>query len=114
MGAMGGAGLDPSSARRRSGQRVFQEWLSTPVQSPRQMRQEFQLKLYFAQRESQELWAHLLDLQRTACQHWLTNQQSLAGEAGEAHSYAWLVEQYRIGQIQAMLDWLEFCATHQV
>ena len=97
-----------------NGQRAFQEWLFTPVQAPRQMRQEFQLKLYFAKRESQELCARLIAAQRTACQHWLTNHQSLASEEDEANSYAWLVDQYRIGQIQAMLDWIELCAKEKV
>jgi PadR family transcriptional regulator, regulatory protein AphA len=92
-----------------SGQRALHEWLSTPVQAPRQMRQEFHLKLYFAQRESQELWAQLIAVQRTACQRWLESHQSLAMEEGKTHSYAWLVDQYRTGQIQAMLAWLDLC-----
>jgi PadR family transcriptional regulator AphA len=92
-----------------NGQHAFQEWLASPVQTPRQMRQEFQLKLYFAQRESQELWARLINAQRTACERWLASHQSVAIIEEDNHSYAWLVDQYRIGQIQAMLDWLELC-----
>jgi len=92
-----------------SGRSAFQEWLSTPVQTPRQMRQEFQLKLYFAQRESQDLYMRLIAVQRTACQRWLENHQSKAVEEDEIHSFAWLVDQYRLGQIQAMLAWLDLC-----
>jgi hypothetical protein len=39
----------------------------------------------------------------------LVSHQAQAVEEKESHSYAWLVDQYRIGQIQAMLDWLDFC-----
>jgi len=95
------------------GQCAFQEWLSTPVDAPRQMRQEFQAKLYFAQGESQELRARLIASQRSACQQWLTSHQSQAVEEKDHYSYTWLVDQYRVGQIQAMLDWLDFCQETQ-
>ncbi|OGO38519.1 MAG: hypothetical protein A2W35_17110 [Chloroflexi bacterium RBG_16_57_11] len=91
------------------GQRAFQEWLSTPVHAPRYMRQEFQAKLYFAQGGSPEQFARLVALQRTACQGWLADHQSQAVEEKDGHAYAWLVDQYRVGQIQAMLDWLDLC-----
>lgn len=92
------------------GQHVFDEWLSTPVQAPRQMRQEFQLKLFFAQREGQETLKYLIELQHAACLIWLKNHQTIAGIETEVFSYPRMVDQYRIGQIQAMIDWLEFCA----
>lgn len=91
------------------GQRAFQEWMSTPVDAPRQMRQEFQAKLYFAQHAGEQQRDQLIDSQRAACQRWLTDHQSQAVEEKDHRSYAWLVDQYRIGQIQAMLDWLDFC-----
>ena len=109
--------LQPQKARpaRRvfsltaAGERTFQDWLSTPVQAPRQMRQEFQAKLYFSQRESQEAPERLIAVQRAACQHWLEYQQTLAIKDDHDHSYAWQVDQYRVGQIRAMLDWLDIC-----
>ncbi len=73
------------------------------------MRQEFQLKLYFAQRESQDLYMRLIAVQRTACQLWLEKYQSKAVEESKIHSFAWRVDQYRLGQIQAMLAWLDLC-----
>jgi PadR family transcriptional regulator AphA len=92
-----------------SGQRAFQEWLATPVQAPRQLRQEFQAKLYFVQRESPEIRSRLVAVQRAACQRWLASLQSQATEEVKAHSYTWLLHQYRLGQIQAMLAWLDLC-----
>lgn len=109
--------LQPQEARptRRvyqlttSGQRAFQEWLSAPVQAPRQLRQEFQAKLFFARSENPEVRSHLITAQRAACQRWLANFQSQAAEDSLADPYNWLVDQYRLGQIQAMLDWLDLC-----
>jgi PadR family transcriptional regulator AphA len=111
--------LQPQEARpaRRvyqltaNGKRAFQEWLSCPVQAPRQIRQEFQAKLFFAHRETPEVRSRLVETQRLACQHWLENYQSQNVEEGEAPSYAWLVDQYRLGQIQAVLIWLDLCDT---
>jgi DNA-binding PadR family transcriptional regulator len=91
------------------GQNAFQEWLSTPVEAPRQMRQEFQAKLYFAQSGSAEQRARLIASQRAACQGWLANHQAQAAKQKDNHPYAWLVDRYRIGQIQAMSDWLDLC-----
>jgi len=92
-----------------SGRQAFREWLTTPVQAPRQLRQEFQAKLYFAQIEGREACAQLIAVQRQTCQEWLAVQNTLAGRDGTGLVYAWLVDQYRVGQIQAMLDWLDIC-----
>ena len=91
------------------GQQAFEVWLSTPVQAPRQMRQEFQLKLYFARRQNQEALKRLLELQQAACENWLKNHQNSGGPEEKEQSFAWMVDQYRIGQVQAMLDWLALC-----
>ncbi len=90
------------------GQEAFQSWLFSPVPRPRQMRQEFQTKLYFARQAGGEACARLIAVQRLACQEWLDAQKTTAAGVG-GDSYAWLVDQYRVGQIQAMLDWLDLC-----
>lgn len=94
----------------RRGQSAFASWLSTPVQKPRQMRQEFQAKLFFARSEGPEAFRRLLEAQRQACQRWLESQATLAGHESGSQGFAWLVDQYRLGQIQAMLAWLDQCA----
>lgn len=93
-----------------TGQEAFQNWLSSPVQRPRQMRQEFQAKLYFAHLQGSEACDWLIAVQRRACQQWLAQRKGSSAElelAGE--TFAWLVDKYRAGQIQAMLDWLDIC-----
>ena len=91
------------------GQDAFQAWLSTPVHTPREMRQEFQAKLYFSRLAGREAAAQLITAQTQACQQWLTVHKSAASEENNGKSYVWLVDQYRIGQIHAMLDWLDIC-----
>ena len=92
-----------------SGEAAFQAWLFSPVSRPRHMRQEFQAKLYFAQQQGSQACARLIDAQRQACRQWLADQNTFADHEDAADAYAWLVDQYRAGQIQAMLDWLDVC-----
>lgn len=92
-----------------NGKAAFQNWLSSPVKRPRQMRQEFHAKLYFAHRVSGEACAQLIDLQRQACQEWLEAQNTSIEQESDGNSYIWLVDQYRLGQVRAMLDWLDVC-----
>jgi len=92
-----------------TGQETFATWLKTPVDTPRQMRQEFHVKLYFAQLEGKDACASLLAAQRQACQKWLAAHQALADRDRTDSTYTWLVDQYRVGQIQAILDWLDTC-----
>ncbi len=92
-----------------AGERAFLAWLSQPVERGRQLRLEFLAKLYFARGESQETALELVEKQRHVCQRWLTGQQARA-KAAEAHPYDRLVHQFRQGQIEAMLAWLDHCA----
>ncbi len=90
------------------GRRAFLTWLRTPVDQPRRMRQEFLLKLFFAQRESRPATRRLLSLQRAACRAWLTRQRAETPPGGRG-SYPSLVHAFRTGQIKAMLTWIDKC-----
>lgn len=89
------------------GVEAFENWLAAPVERPRQMRQEFQVKLYFAQLEGAEVCARLIDEQRRMCHQWLAEQLSAAEQDRDQKVHLWLVDRYREGQIQAMLNWLD-------
>jgi DNA-binding PadR family transcriptional regulator len=88
------------------GQAVFQDWLKRPVNVPRLMRQEFIAKYYFSCQEGKEQARELIDLQRAACQGWL---EKLEPTNREPTSFNWLIYQYRVGQIKAILAWLDTC-----
>jgi DNA-binding PadR family transcriptional regulator len=87
------------------GVKAFEEWLTTAVATPRQMRQEFMAKLYFARKEGPEMVARLVKGQKAVCTRWLEKQQAQAAALAPG-AYEWLVCQYRIRQLESMLSWL--------
>jgi DNA-binding PadR family transcriptional regulator len=93
-----------------SGEKAYLNWVQSPVAHGRDVRLNFLIKFFFAQREGNEVVARLLERQKAACQEWLRQQEELAeSRLGNGQQYAWLVCQFRIGQLQAMLDWLDIC-----
>ena len=88
------------------GKAALVTWLRTPVEHGRDFRLEFLAKLYFAQREGEEVLHALFEAQRRLCQEWLTLQQA-ALEAQEPNTFEWLVYRFRLGQVQAILEWLD-------
>lgn len=93
-----------------SGRAAFREWLSTPVARAREMRLEFLAKLYFAQETDQALVSTLISDQRHVCTGWLADLRQQAAALGDAQPYTWLVFQFRISQVEAILHWLDSCA----
>lgn len=91
------------------GTEAFMAWLQTPVDHGRRLRLEFLAKLYFARRQGKSKAIDLIEAQRSTCREWLAEQRRRARTAQE-QPYDWLVHQFRVGQIEAMLDWLDTCA----
>jgi len=91
------------------GQEAFAEWLVTPVAHGRDFRLEFLAKLYFASRDDPANTATLIATQQLACHEWLIDLRVQAETLSEVRDYDWLVVQFRIGQIEAILAWLDIC-----
>lgn len=91
-----------------AGQETFLGWLSSPVARPRDLRQEFQARLYFARREGRPVYERLIAAQQQACQEWLAQEQAERERYAE-NTFPRLVREFRVGQIQATLDWLNIC-----
>jgi len=91
------------------GRAAFDRWLVLPVEHGRDFRLEFLAKLYFASQEDPAVVARLLAAQRAACQVWLGDLRAQADTIGGERDYDWLVLQFRIGQIDAVLAWLDTC-----
>lgn len=97
-----------------TGAAAFRDWQQSPVGHGRSLRLEFLVKLYFARLEGAEATARLLAAQRAQCAEWLANEQEIvAEERGNGRRYGRLVHQFRLGQIQAMLAWLDQCEAEQ-
>lgn len=93
-----------------AGQQAFERWAATPVEHGRDFRLEFLAKLYFASQADLALAGVLVAEQQAACRGWLAELRAQAAPLEPARGYDWLVLQFRIGQIEAALDWLGQCA----
>ncbi len=88
-----------------AGRQMFDAWLSTPVEHPRDMRQEFLAKLFFARRAG---FANaLIAWQRELCQKWLDNWTREFEKLHPDQVDERLVFQLRILQVKALLEWLD-------
>jgi PadR family transcriptional regulator, regulatory protein AphA len=92
------------------GETAFLDWVQSPVKHGRSLRLEFLVKLYFARREGAAVGGHLLAAQQAQGQVWLAAaEKRVAVENENGRQYGRLVHQFRLGQIQAMLAWLQEC-----
>jgi len=92
-----------------AGRETFWTWLQSPVQHGRKLRLEFLAKLYFAQQEEPAIALGLIEEQRGACLAWLNTEHDKVEALEGEHPYERLVHQFRLGQLEAMLTWLDTC-----
>lgn len=91
------------------GRKAFQSWFRSPVRTGRAMRVSFLSRLYFALRENPAEALRLINKQIEETGSW---RESLSAQLHRLDTPDFISEQvftFRIGQIQAMLDWLEEC-----
>jgi PadR family transcriptional regulator, regulatory protein AphA len=116
------ASLEPQGSRppRRllhltpAGRRAFDQWLVAPVAHGRDFRLEFLAKLYFASQDDPATAGTLILHQQAECRAWLYDLRAQAAKLEELRRYDWLVLQFRIGQIESILAWLDLCAATAV
>lgn len=93
------------------GKTAFEAWVEAPVAHGRDFRLEFLAKLFFAAEASPQAAATLIDRQRDVCREWLDDLRRQEEAIDRERPYEWLVMQFRRSQIEAILGWLETCAT---
>jgi len=93
-----------------SGLAAFDRWLRTPVAHGRDFRLEFLAKLFFAGQAGARAVSSLIERQLQACHSWLVDLEAQAAVLQRERQYDWLVVQFRIYQIQAIVSWLDTCA----
>lgn len=91
-----------------AGRARFLEWVSQPVPSMRDMRVEFPAKLYFMRCLALPGVRDLLAAQEDVCRLQLERLQQAAART-VVHDIDRLVFEFRCGQIQAALAWLQTC-----
>lgn len=88
-----------------SGRQAFLHWLQTPVDGIRLMRVELLGKLYLARTLDPEIVERVIDRQAEACRVSLRD----LGDAMPGPGFEDLVLRFRAGQIEAALEWLDYC-----
>lgn len=87
-----------------TGEKVFLNWMISPVTAARDFRQDFLAKLFFANNVESTLFEDLIRQQRSVCGKWLSSLQTQLNAGSE---FEHQVLAFRIYQVQAILDWLE-------
>lgn len=93
-------------ALTESGRRTFYDWLTSPVTAPRLVRQEFFAKVFFAKRENKNVVQNLIEVQHVVCRNWVEDFKLRLADSKQ-ESFSWVMYQYRLGQVQALQDWLD-------
>jgi len=88
------------------GKKAFEDWLSTIVIHPRDFRQEFMLRYYFHLKYQPDKVNDLINQQKIECNLWLVNTMTLIENVIETDQFKKSVIQFRIFQIQSMINWL--------
>jgi DNA-binding PadR family transcriptional regulator len=88
------------------GQQTFYAWRGSPVQHGREIRQEFLAKLYFTLQVDNDTTLELIEAQRGLCYDWINDIEYSLDNSSESQLFEKIVYQYRITQIQAILNWL--------
>jgi PadR family transcriptional regulator, regulatory protein AphA len=91
------------------GRAMFAEWLVQPVAHGRAFRQEFMAKLYFAQHAGAETVGVLITRQRAVLSERLDAFKKQLAALSGIEPLDRLVIQFRIGQLDATLHWLDQC-----
>jgi DNA-binding PadR family transcriptional regulator len=92
-----------------AGQTAFDSWVTTPVAHGRDLRLEFLAKLFFAAKNGSTAVAALVERQRAACDDWLADLRRQLDSIPTSRPFDRLVIEFRIRQIQAIVDWLDIC-----
>jgi len=89
------------------GRDVFLDWVRRPTPYLRHIRVEFLARLYFFQELSLPGLEQLVAEQKTVCQAQVERFERLTGETGD--QYRRLVLDFRRGQLEAVIQWLDRC-----
>jgi PadR family transcriptional regulator AphA len=92
-----------------AGQEAFLRWLREPVESIRQVRLEFLGKLYFCQQMGPPAVEQLVARQTERCRQLAESLRQAEADSPAEAVFDHLVLRFRLGQVQAVLNWLHDC-----
>lgn len=88
------------------GKKLFETWLTTEVKHPREFRHEFMLHYYFLMRLLPGKVSDFCEKQQNECIRWLENTLTASQNVEENGQFKKVVMQFRVAQIQSMVNWL--------
>ena len=91
------------------GMAAYSVWMTAPVRHGRDFRLEFLAKLACAASEESATVAALIARQRATCATWQRDLHERIAAIPDSRPYDRLVLEFRVGQIVAILAWLERC-----
>jgi DNA-binding PadR family transcriptional regulator len=92
-----------------AGEQSLATWVAAPVEHARDMRQDFLARLYFAAQRGPDQATALIEKQAAVCQKWRENLERCAESLPPGSGYESQIIRFRLGQVSAILDWLEAC-----
>ncbi|MGI8967756.1 MAG: PadR family transcriptional regulator [Chloroflexota bacterium] len=92
-----------------TGREAVDRWMDEPVLHPRDMRIEFPLKLYIAQRSASTRAARLIERQRAVFTNYITRleEQQTRAESVTDAAFIHAVRSGRIGRARVAIAWLD-------
>jgi DNA-binding PadR family transcriptional regulator len=89
------------------GKVAFTQWKSTPVQHPREIRQDFLARWYFATLDNDQEVDELVREQLVICGNWLRGIQQQLVEDTDREDVHKAILQFRLMQVKSIIDWLK-------
>jgi PadR family transcriptional regulator AphA len=88
------------------GKSAFEQWKSSPVLHPREMRQDYLARWYFAKLDPSPATTELVRKQLVICTEWQTGIQRQIEEATTREDIHIMILQFRLMQVESMISWL--------
>lgn len=92
-----------------AGADLFEDWLMKPVESQRNLRRDFLMKLYFLMSVSLGIFNQVIKDQLSVCYRWLDQQEENLDDLEENDNYRRVVYQFRVQTTRAHIEWLTDC-----
>ncbi|PKN97723.1 MAG: hypothetical protein CVU42_14915 [Chloroflexi bacterium HGW-Chloroflexi-4] len=90
------------------GKSAFEEWLKSIVLHPRDFRQEFMLRYFFLLKYQPDNINSLCNKQHQECTKWLGNTTLQSSHVPIEEKFRNSIFQFRVTQIGAIIQWLEW------
>lgn len=93
------------------GRTALENWVTTPVQRPRDIRPEFLAKLLVASRLGRECAKNLINLQKAKAREWIESESAQENASPAYEPQVAMILNFRSHWLKNVVDWLDACLT---